>query len=262
LVWLPAAQTAIARGDFSPRGLCPQEVADTQHQMWEYLSDMDAVNGLVGDDFFGRVAKTLLRMFASLVQACCVWGLLQATPRRRLRIVTGCGHRSLVNYLFHPLSGVLISFLGAYGPPRADGTAPWWGELVAVLMTVVTSLLWMTPWAWKAVSLVVDPPLGWLLRPASPKGAEGALGAEAGTPSGARGTTERRDVESGGDDAGGRGAANAECAVWADAATGPPAVRCECACACAHLPAAPTSRVLEAAPGIPASAAAAFVGGA
>jgi len=174
LVWVPMAQT-IPWGQplstWTPAALCPTNIGGIQAETWHYVDAMDAMNRAVGDGPWGRLAKTAVRMGAGLLQACCVWGILHVMPRKERWIITSYGARSLANYVFHPLSGMLMSYLGVYGS-NFGGPAPWWGEPLVFLMVVPTSLFWMSPWVWKLAWPILDPPIHWVLKPCATPAAQ------------------------------------------------------------------------------------------
>lgn len=137
-------------------------------QIWHYEGNLDDLNDVTGTGFGGCCLKTLVRLAVPLVHAFCIWGCLHVMPRREWRIITSFGSRSLANYIFHPLSGLLFSYLGLYGPN--DGIwdmkrAPAWAEAAIVPLIVLTSLFWMSPWVWKLLWPILDPPIHWILKP-------------------------------------------------------------------------------------------------
>jgi len=149
-------------------------------EVWHYSGRLDKLNGVTGDGFGGRCLKFLVRLAAPLAQALGICATLHVAPRREWPVITSFGTRSLANYILHPLSGMLFSYLGCYGPWVGDWDvqqAPAWGELAIVLAIVPTSLLWMSPWVWRALWPLFDPPIHWLLRPA---GGTGGAAAQAG----------------------------------------------------------------------------------
>mmetsp|Transcript_86919 Transcript_86919/g.210869 ORF Transcript_86919/g.210869 Transcript_86919/m.210869 type:complete len:490 (+) Transcript_86919:96-1565(+) len=138
-------------------------------QIWHYEGNLGALDDVTGSGFGGHCLKTLVRLGVPAVHALCVWGCLHVMPRREWRIITSFGSRSLANYIFHPLSGMLFSYLGLYGPNRSNfdmDQAPAWAEAAIIPLIVLTSLFWMSPWVWKLVWPVVDPPLHWILQTA------------------------------------------------------------------------------------------------
>jgi len=175
LAWVPFIQS-IPWGEpissWTPAALSPGPVGGLHAETWHYVNQMGAMDASVGDGFSGRLIKTLVRMGANLLQAVCVCAVLHIVPRGEWPIITDYGTRSLANYVFHPLSGMLMSYCGFFGPVHSDQT-PWWGELAVFISIVPTSLFWMSPWVWKIANPIFDPPIHWFLKPAAP-GKDGA----------------------------------------------------------------------------------------
>lgn len=164
-VWLPAAQTSLRAGEVTLRSIQPDTFDAFQGETWHWGGQMDSWNFIVGDGVGGRFLKTFIRMGVTLIQACSAWGVLHVMPRGEWPVMTSFGSRSLANYLFHPFSGLLFGYMGCYGQKGHPETAPWWGDIVVVVMIVPTSLFWMSPLVWKVVRPIVDPPIHLLLRP-------------------------------------------------------------------------------------------------
>merc|ERR1719277_875647 len=167
LMWVPFVQSVPwgqPLSTWTPAAFSPEAAGGLHAETWHYVGQMDAMNPWVGDGFAGRLVKSLVRMGANLLQACCIWGVLHVAPRREWPVITSCGARSLANYVFHPLSGMLMSYLGVFGASKA-GPTPWWGELAVFLLIIPTSLFWMSPWVWKVAHPILDPPIHWFLKP-------------------------------------------------------------------------------------------------
>mmetsp|Transcript_57006 Transcript_57006/g.128619 ORF Transcript_57006/g.128619 Transcript_57006/m.128619 type:complete len:302 (+) Transcript_57006:43-948(+) len=137
-------------------------------ELWHYEGRLDKLNSITGDDFRGRFLKFLIRLATPIVQSCCIWGFLHVMPRDETKIITSGGARSLAVYILHPLSGMLLSYMGCYGPNVASWElqgAPIWAEPVIFIVTILTSLFLMSPWVSRILWPMLDPPIHWFLKP-------------------------------------------------------------------------------------------------
>merc|ERR1712217_543975 len=116
----------------------------------------------------------IVRLLVPFAQIIAVWGILHVIPHGEVSIISSCGERSLANYIFHPVSGLVASWIGIYGSDGGDPFTkctsphgfPSWGPVVLALFIILQSLFWMSPWVWKAVWPICDPPIQWILQPA------------------------------------------------------------------------------------------------
>jgi len=153
-----------------------------------YISDQAGPLNLNGEIWhYGNALKTwcdansyaclgqrwLARFVVQFVEAATVWGFLQVVPHGNVRIITSFGERSIANYIFHPLTGFIASWMGIYGndggvpfatAPDMDDV-PWWGPYVLMVLIIAQSLFWMSPWIWHVVWPICDPPIHWIVQP-------------------------------------------------------------------------------------------------
>jgi len=140
-------------------------------EIWHYAGALQ--DFCYGDGYKCMSITYLVRLLVPGVQLIAVWGFLHVIPHGEVRIISSYGERSLANYIFHPVSGFVVSWVGVYGSnggqPFAKCTGPYgipsWGPVVLGLFIILQSLFWMSPWVWKVVRPICDPPIQWILQP-------------------------------------------------------------------------------------------------
>jgi len=144
-------------------------------EVWHFGNDLKGM--CYGDGYKCLSLRYATRLLVSAGQALAVWGFLHVVPHCETPIITSFGERSLVNYIFHPISGLVVSWIGVYG--TAGGTPanqcptthggphnyPSWGPPVLILFMVLQGVFLMSPWVWKVVWPICDPPIHWVLKP-------------------------------------------------------------------------------------------------
>jgi len=133
--------------------------------IWRFDGHSSIVASLTGEGFFGNSLQMLVRLMAYIIIAAAVVAFLHVIPRRNVPVMTNFGERSLANYIFHPMSGMFLSYVGVYGANAQGASHPPWGPWLGLLLGVVTSVFWMSPWVWHVVWPICDPPIHYLLKP-------------------------------------------------------------------------------------------------
>merc|ERR1712137_401966 len=146
-------------------------------EIWHFANDLKGM--CYGDGYKCLALRYATRLLVSVGQALAVWGFLHVVPHCETRIITSFGERSLVNYIFHPISGLVVSWIGVYGtvgdtPANQCRTThghggpqhyPSWGPPALILFMVLQGVFLMSPWVWKVVWPICDPPIHWMLKP-------------------------------------------------------------------------------------------------
>eukprot|EP00931_Biecheleriopsis_adriatica_P037411 TRINITY_DN2144_c0_g1_i3.p1 TRINITY_DN2144_c0_g1~~TRINITY_DN2144_c0_g1_i3.p1 ORF type:complete len:451 (-),score=40.27 TRINITY_DN2144_c0_g1_i3:82-1434(-) len=131
--------------------------------LWRFAGHSHTIVALTGSNMFGQVLQCGIRLLSYIIIACVICAFFHVVPREKVPLMTSLGGRSLANYIFHPLSGLLLSYIGIYGDGHS-GT-PDWGRPVRIVLTILTSMFWMSPWVWKVVWPICDPPIHLILKP-------------------------------------------------------------------------------------------------
>jgi len=135
------------------------------NSVWRFSGHSSTIASLTGTGALGNLLQCVIRLLSYLVIAASICSFMHIIPRGSIPVMTSFGERSLVNYIFHPLSGMLLSYVGVYGGNYEGATPPAWAPPVRILLTILTSVFWMSPWVWHVVWPICDPPIHLLLKP-------------------------------------------------------------------------------------------------
>eukprot|EP00931_Biecheleriopsis_adriatica_P113341 TRINITY_DN8834_c0_g1_i1.p1 TRINITY_DN8834_c0_g1~~TRINITY_DN8834_c0_g1_i1.p1 ORF type:complete len:474 (-),score=54.00 TRINITY_DN8834_c0_g1_i1:422-1813(-) len=133
--------------------------------LWRFEGHSDTVAHLTGMDFVDAVLHFFVVLLAYLFIVVAIAAVFHVAPQERIPVMTDLGERSLVNYIFHPLSGMLLSYTGAYGGNYQGSEPPAWGAPAIFIFAILQGMFWMSPWAWHIVWPICDPPIHWVLKP-------------------------------------------------------------------------------------------------
>jgi len=143
-------------------------------EIWHFLNGLKDMCD--GDGYNCLSLRFITRLLVFVGQALAVWGFLHVVPHSQIPVITSFGERSLVNYIFHPISALVVSWMGVYGTvgdtpsnqcPRAHGgphNYPSWGPPTLILFIWLQGVFLMSPWVWKVVWPICDPPIHWVLK--------------------------------------------------------------------------------------------------